>query len=84
MPWKDERASCQKHFPESRSSWVCRTEPSNLAALCSEFSFEGWVHPVSDEGSLPSLLCAHMLEKEKALVSSSYEGIESMVSEPYP
>lgn len=42
------------------------------------------VHSVSGEGSLPSWLCAHILEKEKAQISSSYKDTESMVSDPYP
>lgn len=51
MPGKDECESCQRHLPESPSSWVCRTELSNPAALCSEYSFEGC------EGHGVSTLC---------------------------
>lgn len=64
---------------QSRAVWLHYVVRIVLKAWWAKVSF----HSVSGEGTLPSRLWAHMLEKEKALVSSSYEGTAVMVNDPY-
>lgn len=76
-------------FPCVSVKWVCRTEQSSwlhcvVSIVLKAGRVKVSVYSVSGEGSLPSWLCAHTLEKEKAQIFSSYEGTESMVSGPYP
>lgn len=90
MLWKDESENYQIHFSESQSNGFAEQSQASswlhcvVSIVLRAGRVKVSVYSVSGEGSLPSWLCAHTLEKEKAQISSSYAGTESMVSDPYP